>query len=401
MTIKIFVTGTGIISAIGNNEREVLESVKTGKSGIGISKLLQTIYSKEIPVGEVQCNNKELSDLAKISNKLPNSRTSLLGIIAAKEAVLNAGIKDINEYRTGLISATTIGGMDKSEHFYRNFRKDKTKGKLRYISTHDCGESTQKIAKELNIHGFYTTINTACSSSANAVMLGARLIRNGFADRIIAGGTDALCLFTLNGFNSLMILDHNLCKPFDETRNGLNIGEGAGYIVMESEDCIKKSGKLPLAELTGYGNACDAYHQTASSPEGEGAYLAMSKAFASGDIKPEMIDYINAHGTGTTNNDLSEGIALQRIFGNNVPYFSSTKSATGHTLGASGGIQAVLSIMAIRNKIIFQSLNFNQQMKELTICPVQQRIYNFNVKHVLSNSFGFGGNNTSLIFSAV
>ena len=400
MSTRIFITGTGIISSIGNNEKEVLESIKIGRSGISISNSLQSVYRKEIPIGEVKLSNYELFELAELKAN-NSSRTALLGIIAAKEAISNAGIININEFRTGLISSTSVGGMDRSEIFYKDFIKDKTKGKLRNISGHDCGESTQSIAKNINLNGYYTTISTACSSAANAIMLGARLIRNGYAERIIAGGTDALSLFTINGFNSLLILDRELCRPFDETRSGLNIGEGAGYIILESEECINKSGKKALAELPGYGNACDAFHQTASSPEGEGAYLAISKAFSSGNIKPEMIDYINVHGTGTPNNDLSEGMALQKIFSNKVPYFSSTKSATGHTLGASGGIEAILSIMAIRNKMILPSLNFEQQMKELTICPAKQRIDNIEIKHVLSNSFGFGGNNSSLIFSAL
>ncbi len=401
MSKRIFITGIGIVSSIGNNEKEVLESLKSGRSGIGISKTLQSIYRDEIPVGEVGLSNNELSQLAGISVNISNSRTALLGIIAAKEAVNNAGISNINEFKTGLISSTSVGGMDKSEIFYKEFTKNKTKGRLRDIATHDCGESSQNIAKNINLNGFYTTISTACSSAANAIMLGARLIRNGYADRIIAGGSDALSLFTINGFNSLMILDRNFCRPFDETRSGLNIGEGAGYVVLESEDCVNKTGKTVLAELTGYGNACDAFHQTASSPEGDGAYLAISKAFKSGNIKPEMIDYINVHGTGTPNNDLSEGTALLKAFGGKVPYFSSTKSATGHTLGASGGIEAVLSILAIRNKMVIPSLNFKEQMKELTICPVKQKIDNVEINHVLSNSFGFGGNNTSLIFSKV
>ncbi len=401
MSKKVFITGIGIISAIGNNVKEVINSLKNERSGIGLSNHLQSVYKNEIPVGEVKLTDVNLCDLAKISNNSQNSRTALLGIIAANEAVKSAGIYNINEFNTALISATTVGGMDKSELFYRDFIKDKTKGKLRYIYTHDCGESTQKIANSINVNGYYTTISTACSSSANSIMFGARLIKNGLFDRVIAGGTDALSLFTINGFNSLMILDRNNCRPFDETRNGLNIGEGAGYIVMESEDCIKKTGKKAFAEIKGYGNACDAYHQTASSPDGNGAFLAMKKAIENSGLSPEMIDYVNVHGTGTPNNDLSEGIALQKIFNNNVPYFSSTKSATGHTLGASGGIEAVLSILAIQNKMIFPSLNFNNQMKELTICPIIKKIENIEVKNVLSNSFGFGGNNTSLIFSTI
>jgi len=398
---KVFISGIGIISSIGNNVIEVLNSLIHENSGIIYSEHLHSVYKNEIPVGEVRLTDEELKELLQLRNKLQNSRTTLLGMLAVSEALKNANILDINEFNTALISATTVGGMDKSELFYREFINNKTKGKLKYIYTHDCGESTEVIANHFKLKGFTTTISTACSSSANSIMFGARLIKNGLAERVIAGGTDALSLFTINGFNTLMILSHEHCRPFDETRNGLNIGEGAGYIVMESEDSIKKSGKQAIAELKGYGNACDAYHQTASSPDGYGAYLAMNKAIGNANILPNNIDYVNVHGTGTPNNDLSEGLALQNIFNNDVPYFSSTKSATGHTLGASGGIEAVISILAIQNKIIFPSLNFSQQMKELTICPTSNKVENIEIKNVLSNSFGFGGNNTSLIFSAV
>lgn len=401
MNKKVFISGVGIISSIGNNVTEVINSLIHENSGIRYSEHLCSVYKNEIPVGEVRLTDEELKDFLHLPNKSQNSRTSLLGMIAVNEAIKSSGISDINEFNTAFISATSVGGMDKSELFYREFVKNKTKGRLKYIYTHDCGESTEKISNHIKLKGFTTTISTACSSSANSIMLGARLIKNGLAERVIAGGTDALSLFTINGFNSLMILSHEYCRPFDETRNGLNIGEGAGYIVMESENCIEKSGKKAIAELKGYGNACDAYHQTASSPEGNGAFLAMNKAIKNADILPDNIDYINAHGTGTPNNDLSEGLALQKIFNNNVPYFSSTKSSTGHTLGASGGIEAVISILAIQNKIIFSSLNFNQQMKELTIFPTAKKIESVKIKNVLSNSFGFGGNNTSLIFSEI
>jgi len=164
---------------------------------------------------------------------------------------------------------------------------------------------------------------------------------------------------------------------------------------------LNSSKKTPLCELTGFGNACDAFHQTASSPDGNGAKRAISKALQSANLLPSQIDYINVHGTATPNNDLSEGVAIQTIFGDDVPYFSSTKSLTGHTLGASGGIEAVLCVMSITHKMIFPSLNFSTPMKELTITPVKQLMENIQVQHVLSNSFGFGGNNSTLIFSAV
>jgi 3-oxoacyl-[acyl-carrier-protein] synthase-1 len=169
--------------------------------------------------------------------------------------------------------------------------------------------------------------------------------------------------------------------------------------MIESEGSVKKQGKTILGEIKGYGNACDAFHQTASSPEGNGAYLSMGKALATAGLKPAMIDYINAHGTGTKNNDLSEGIAIKRLFQDSVPAFSSTKAYTGHTLGAAGAIEAVFCVMAIQHQWIYPNLNFRQTMKELGFSPVTTFQYHAPVRNIMSNSFGFGGNNTSLIFS--
>jgi 3-oxoacyl-[acyl-carrier-protein] synthase-1 len=203
----------------------------------------------------------------------------------------------------------------------------------------------------------------------------------------------------MNGFNTLMILDKEPCKPFDDNRMGLNLGEGAAFLVLESEELVKKTGKKVLAELTGYGNSCEAFHQTASTPEGKGAYMAMKEALDRSELKPEQIDYINAHGTGTDNNDLSEGRAIETLFGTNPPKVSSTKAYTGHTTSAAGGVEAVLSVLAIQHNMIFPNLNFKTQMKELSFSPVTELLENVKVDHVLSNSFGFGGNNSALIFS--
>lgn len=231
-------------------------------------------------------------------------------------------------------------------------------------------------------------------------MLGARLIQHGLLDRAIVGGTDSLTKFTINGFNTLMIFDKEACRPFDATRNGLNLGEGAGYIVLESEKSALESGKKIRGFLSGFANANDAYHQTASSPDGNGAYLAMSQALAMSNLQPTQIDYINVHGTATQNNDLSEGIAMKRIFGEKVPRFSSTKSFTGHTLGAAGGIEAVFSIMALEQQIIYPNLRFKSPIPELQLIPETELIEAAGITHILSNSFGFGGNNSTLIFSA-
>jgi len=319
-------------------------------------------------------------------------------MIAAKEALKSAVIRDVTTMRTGLLSATTVGGMDRSEEFYKEFLEDPAKGRLKDVINHDCGDSTERIATYLGIKELVSTISTACSSSANAIMFGADLIRSGKLDRVIAGGTDSVTRFTLNGFNTLMILDKRGCHPFDEHRAGLTLGEGAAYVVLEPGEIVKREGKQPLAELTGYGNANDAYHQTASSPDGTGAFLAMTKALKMAKLTPSEIDYINAHGTGTENNDLSEGVALERIF-DPVPLFSSTKTYTGHTLGAAGAVEAVISILSIKHGMIFPNLQWSTPMKELKIKPVTKVMKEMNIRHTLSNSFGFGGNNSTLILS--
>jgi len=202
----------------------------------------------------------------------------------------------------------------------------------------------------------------------------------------------------MNGFNSLLILDKEHCRPFDQTRAGLNLGEGAGYLVLQSEDTLSRE---PYCELTGYANINEAYHQTGSSPEGDGPYKSMSEAIAFSGIPKENIDYINVHGTGTPNNDLSEGKALKRIFGEQVPPFSSVKAFIGHTLGASEGIEAVYSVLSVHKGIMFPNLNFQTSIEETGLTPVTSYIRGANIHHVLSNSFGFGGSNSSLLFSKV
>ncbi len=398
MSKKVYITGIGIICAIGNNVQETLQSLLDEKSGIGEITLFPTMHKGIIPMAEVKMTTRALLEEAGHAGKKKFTRTALLGMKAAKEAVASAGIRNISTHKTGLVSATTVGGMDRSEDFYAAFLSDPAKGRMIDIVNHECGDSTERIADHLGISEFVTTVSTACSSSVNALMFGSNLIKTGQLDRAVVGGTDSVTRFTLNGFNTLMILDKTGCHPFDENRAGLTLGEGAAFLVLESEDVVLKENKTILAEVRGYGNANDAYHQTASSPEGTGAFLAMSKAIAMSGLQPSEIDYINVHGTGTQNNDLSEGVAMERIFGDRVPPFSSTKGYTGHTLGAAGAVEAVISILAIQHQVVFPNLGFSTPMKELHIKPVTV-ITNPQVRNVLSNSFGFGGNNSAVILS--
>ncbi|MBC7864986.1 MAG: beta-ketoacyl-[acyl-carrier-protein] synthase family protein, partial [Bacteroidia bacterium] len=325
--MKIYVTGLGVISAIGLNVEENFHSLRSEKSGIK-----KTFFGSDLFLGMVDVSNEEIISKYNLKNG-PYSRTSLLAYVAAKEA-WGTNLQD-KEIRTGIISATTVGGMDNTEEYYRKL-KTNSEADISLLLTHDSGNTTEKIAADLGISGYINTLSTACSSSANAIMLGARLMQQNRLDRVVVGGADALTHFTIKGFHSLFIFDAEWCKPFDENRNGLNLGEGAAFLVLENEKSISKTKNKPLCLFSGWSNAADAYHQTASSPEGKGATLAMKEALQKGETDSSAISYINAHGTGTKNNDLSESAALKTIFEKNIPPFSSTKAFTGHTLAASG-----------------------------------------------------------------
>lgn len=389
----IRVSGIGVVSAIGIGVEQNLTALSSCCDGMGSVATFDTIHTA--PVGQVKASNAELMQMLPLlpANRT-YSRTALLGMVAARQAIDDSGI-DCSKLRVGLISATSVGGMDLTEGFYKEFLKDSDRGKLRNVVSHDCGDSTRKIAEYCGIVGFQTTISTACSSAANAVMLGARMIRHGYLDAVLVGGTDALCKFTLNGFNSLMILDSQKCRPFDDSRKGLNLGEGAGYLVLQREETLAKR---PYCSLAGYANANDAFHQTASSATGDGAYMAMSMALEMAGIAPENVDYLNVHGTGTPNNDASEGAAIVRLWGESCPVFSSTKQYTGHALAAAGGIEAVFSVLSIDRGVVYPNLNWHRPIEGLSLVPQLEYADGREINIVMSNSFGFGGNNSSLIF---
>ena len=395
MSSGIVITGEGIISAIGNDKAEVLQSLLEGRSGIVEMKHLHSSHH-ELPVGEVQLSNDEMKAMLGLPVEEPISRTSLMGMLAVRQALDEAKLsnQDPKSRRVVLISGTTVGGMDITEQYYDSFATSDEH--LDCLKKHDCGSSTEEMAAMFGISEC-TTISTACSSAANALILGANLLKTGQADIVIAGGSEALTRFHLNGFNSLMILDHEPCRPFDEQRAGLNLGEGAAFVVLEKEESARERGADIHAWLTGYGNACDAFHQTASSENGEGAYRAMMEALEMAQLKPADIDYVNAHGTGTPNNDLSESAALKRVFTDNMPMISSTKAFTGHTTSASGSIETVICLLAMQHRFVPANLRWEHQIPDGITPTMGAR--DCELKHVVSNAFGFGGNDSSLILS--
>ncbi len=421
------------MSAIGCGQAETLAALRERRSGIGPVKYLETSL-RDFPVGEVKLSNAELAARTGAPDTWP--RTTLLSILALQEALLQASLfpdgkafssakkkadaslcpegkafssakkkadATENAFPSGkveslqesliLVSGTTVGGMDLSERLYPA-----------YSPWHSCGDSTDLAARFLGFSEA-TTLSTACSSAANAFIYAANLIRCGLAERVVAGGAESLSDYHLNGFNSLMILDREWCRPFDATRAGLNLGEGAAFLVLETEESALERGAKPLAVLSGWGNACDAFHQTASSENGEGAFLAMSKALKVAGLEPSQIDYVNAHGTGTPNNDASESMALRRIFGDCIPPVSSTKPYTGHTTSASGSIEAVFCLLALQHGFLPPQLNW-KEADPACITPFchserSEESCEESFRHILSNAFGFGGNDTSFILSRV
>lgn len=397
MNKTVFVTGVGIISGLGYGRCVTMKALREHRSAIGKIRYLGT--SHDLPVSEVPYSNEEMMDMLGIHRDTIMTRTALIGKLALKEAMETASLNP-SEQRTVFISGTTVGGMDKTEQFYLDLLNNDNNNK-EYIKTHDCGICSAMIAEQY--HGFemMTTMSAACSSAANAIQIGMELIQSGRCDVAVVGGSECISKYHLNGFNSLMILDKEQCRPFDSTHAGINLGEGAGYIVIESEESVKKRNIKPLCILSSCANRCDAFHQTASSPNGEGAYLAMTDALREAGLHAGDIDYVNAHGTGTQGNDFSEGNALMRVFGDNMPYVASLKSYIGHTTSAVGGVEGVISVLSLLENYMPISLNYRNKIEEHSFEPLSQEIIPQRLEHIMSNSFGFGGNDTVCIFSKI
>lgn len=395
---RVVVTGIGVISAIGNNVSENHQALRSGKTGIGKAQFLNSRYSESLLFGEVKLSNDELKSILGLDNPANLNRTELLALKAFQEAVENAGLtkKELKSFDTAFLSGTTVGGMVETEAIYADANSNTEPSP--YVNSYRSGAHTEQLVKQFGLRGYTDTMNTACSSSANSIMLGARLIKSGRAKRAIVGGVDSLAKYTVNGFNSLQIFSDEITRPFDANRKGLNLGEGAAYLVLErEEDAVCRE---ILGEVSGYGNSNDAYHPSSMSPEAIGVRGAINGALKTAGLDPSEIDHVNAHGTGTENNDYTELHGMTQIF-EEIPPYVSTKSYTGHTLAAAGAIEAVYSLLSIRHSEIYRSLNWQVQMAEFESKPQTELIQEKEIKHVLSNSFGFGGNCSSLIFSKV
>ena len=395
---RIAITGMGAICALGNDVDALTRSLIDGTRGIRPLEHLDLGFP-ELVFGEVGLTNTALAGIverrmAAAGIALPRSRTALLALVAAYSAIGDG----LDENGTVVISASTVGGMDLTERHFTDWRAGEM-AQARDAAEHPVGSHTSFVADAIGSKAMHTTISTACSSSANAMILAAQLLRTGRAKRVLAGGSDALCKFTIEGFKALSAMDTTgVTKPFSNERNGMNLGEAAAYLVLERESDALEAGRQPLAYFAGGANRNDAHHQTATSPEGNGPYLAMRDALAIAGLRPHEVDHINAHGTGTDNNDVTELTAMERLF-RQVPPYTTTKALMGHTLAAAGALEAVISIICMREGILPVGHATSEAITAHTAIPIAHTIRR-PLRNVLSNSFGFGGNDTAIVLTA-
>ena len=383
----IAITGLGAISAGGNNLPETLQSFASGARNGGPVTLFKTELN--YPVFQVQ----------NFSPPEPNSmRTLNLAFQAVQEAIQEAGfINGFGNLRVGICLGTTVASQLNDTDFYRQYRSQQT-APMNSVDRYLKSNLAQALGEYLKIRPeFCTTIVNACSSGTDAIGVGLSWLRNDYCDLVIAGGADELNRVPLDGFGSLSVVSKSLCAPFDCHRSGLNLGEGAGVVILEKETVCRNRGKTPALLLKGYGLAADAYHLTAPRPDGSGLEQALEQALGEAHIQPKDIAFVNAHGTATKDNDLVEGKVLARVFGPKIK-FISTKGFTGHTLGAAGGLEAVFTCLGLREGWIPASPGFLDLDPEIGIAPVNQKTQTSG-NYAVSTSLAFGGNNSALVFS--
>lgn len=405
MNKRVVITGMGAVTPIGNNAADFWEGIKSGKNGIDKITHFNTEDQKAIMGGEVK--DFEYPD-KKAGKRL--DRSSQFGLSAAKEAMEQSGLvcgENIEAGKIGVVAGTGIGGiMTLEKETVKAYDKGVGRVSALLVPMVIPNILAGNIAIELGAKGTCLGMVTACAAGTHAIGEAYRAIKHGYADAMIAGGAEAaFAPVCFSGFANMTALstrtDKDRCStPFDKERDGFVMGEGAGFVILEDLEKALARGAKIYGEVAGYGTTCDAYHITSPSPDGAGAAEAMKIAIDDAGIKPEQIDYINAHGTGTPYNDLFETIAIKTVFGEaakQVP-ISSTKSMTGHLLGAAGAIEAIVSLQAINDSYVPATINLKVPDEELDLDYVPNQGRTKEIKYAMSNSLGFGGHNGTLVF---
>ncbi len=392
------VVGLGVISALGMTVEEFWEGLVSGRCGIGSVDLFDT-YLYRTHIG---AQVRGLEPLKYFTKKQLSrmSRCDQLGLIAAREAVRNSGLElgKLLPERIGVCLGGGAGGMLSGEKYRRALYLKQRKPRPSHLIPFSPSVTTDYVAQEFGSEGPRATVVTACSSSSTSIGYAADWIKDGKADIVITGGSDAMCELTYAGFNSLRAVDDRPCRPFDAGRKGLSLGEGAGILVLEEMGSAKARGARIYGEIAGYGIAADAYHMTAPDASGEGAARTILAALSDAGIGPDDVDYINAHGTATKFNDAAEAAAIKRVFGNrcNIPV-SSIKSMIGHCLGSAGGLEAVATALTVFHGIIPPTINFENPDPQCDLDCVPNEARRADVRAAISNSLAFGGNNTTIV----
>ena len=382
----ILITGLGVISAAGNNLVATLDSFASGKRNAGEVSLFET--SLPYPAFEV----KKIPD--EFFHK--GQRTLSLALCAVSEALREAELDDaLSKLRVGVCMGTTVASQLNDLEFYTSYRNTGS-APMTAVDRYVKGNLAECISRKIKAPGPSLTVVNACSSGTDAIGVALSWLKNGLCDIAIAGGADELNRIPYCGFGSLGIVSRDLCAPFDRERTGLNLGEGAGVLVLETEESAQQRGKATDMYLTGYGSASDAYHLTAPHPDGSGLRASISKALADSGIASQQVGFVNAHGTATIDNDLVEGKVLGDIFGPGLKVLS-TKGFTGHTLGAAGGMEAVFTVAGLRSGWIPASAGFHNKDEAIPITPVQEKTAVSGL-YAVSTSLAFGGNNAALVF---
>jgi len=395
---RVVVTGLGTVNALGGSVAEFAAALRAGTCAVGPLTLFDTTGYRSRIAAEVR--DDACPDVAPALRRRL-SRSDVFALRATAEALADAALDgSVAAERIGVALGGTTGGMLRAEECLRL----RMRGTIdRYLPDPILGSpisvSSDVVARAFDFRGPRLSLSTACSSSANALGAALDWIRLGRADVVVTGGTESLCRMTFAGFNALHALSLEPCRPFDRRRSGLSLGEGAAMLVVESEERAARRGARMHAELVSYGNSADAHHLTAPHPHGTGAVLAMRRALAHGAVAPEDIDYINAHGTGTPANDVVEARAIHEVFGPAASRLavSSTKAAVGHTLGAAGAIEALATILALRDGFLPPTVNLEDADPECALDLVPLHSRPATLRYALSNSYGFGGNNTSVV----
>jgi len=388
----VAVTGTAALSTLGLTLAENLNSLFSVRRPPQPPRRFRLDHRLDYPVFELPPSPFD-DDQHKLS------RTSRLGLEAARLALTDAGreVGELAGLRVGVCLGTTVGGTLNSEPFYRAWRNRENPA-LKPVKRFLRSNPANVVARTFALSpGPCQTVVNACTSGADAIGIGAGWIRQGICDLVLAGGCDELCRTICNGFISLMVVDDNPCRPFDRRRKGLNLGEGAAVMVLESETLVHKTGVDRIrGRVSGYGTTCDAWHLTAPHPEGRGLRRALYQALEEAGSKIEEIAFINAHGTATLNNDLAEGLVLREECPK-TPCFS-TKGYTGHTLGAAGALEAVFTLELLNQGRIPASAGFAEFDPDVGITPVTAP-QTIDRELALSQSLAFGGNNSVLILA--